>query len=30
VEKMGRENIAQVIATGDALEASAMLREAIF
>ena len=30
VEKMGRDNIAQVIATGDALTASAMLREAMF
>lgn len=30
LNKMGRDNIAQVIATGDALAASAMLREAMF
>lgn len=30
LDKIGRDKIAQVIATGDALEASALLREAIF
>ena len=29
LDKIGRERIAQVIASGDALEASAMIREAI-